>query len=392
MSTAQLHDFSPPESSLVHPGLEGVALSTTRLSRVDGENGSLIIGGYPVEEIAPNASFEQVVYLLWTGRLPDAGELEGFQRDLAERRDLPELGVKALREAVHRGVSPMDALRMAAGVLDWPEDPTPRSGFDPSALAILARLPLAVAAFERLRQGVEPVEGLREQPLGYAAAFLLALTGSSPSDQRVRALDTYLNTVIDHGLNASTFTARVIVSTQASLTSAILGALGALSGPLHGGAPGPALDQVIEIGRPERAEEVLRAKLQAGERLMGFGHRVYKVRDPRAEVLGRAAQALFQDGSATEQDRRLFALAQEVESVAIRLLDEHKPGRRLRTNVEFYTALLLHGIGLPSDLFTPIFAMARTGGWIAHAREQSQEGRLIRPRLIYRGPVCSSFP
>ncbi len=392
MSTASLTDRPRTDSPQLHPGLEGITLATTRMSRVDGEKGSLVIGGYPVEEIAPNATFEQVVYLLWTGRLPNGSGLDAFRNDLADRRRLPELAVQALREAVGRAAHPMDALRMAVAVADWPEDPAPRSGFDPSALAILARLPLAVAAFERFRQGQEPVEDVADPSLGYASAFLFALTGASPSEARVRALDTYLNTVVDHGLNASTFTARVIVSTRASLSSAILGALGALSGPLHGGAPGPALDQVVEIGRPERAEQVLRAKLQAGERLMGFGHRVYKVRDPRAEVLGRAARLLFQDGSATEQDRRLFALAQEVESVAIRLLDEHKPGRRLRTNVEFYTALLLHGIGLPSDLFTPIFAMARTGGWIAHAREQLEEGRLIRPRLLYQGPVHPSFP
>ena len=381
----------------LHPGLDGIFLSTTRMSRVDGERGSLVIGGYPVEEIAPKATFEETVLLLWTGRLPDPSALEAFRQDMAERRSLPTITIDVLRQAADRDVGPMDALRMAAGTLDWPEDPTPRSGFDASALALLARLPMAVAAFERLRRGSEPVEpkaveSKDQRALGFAAAFLFHLNGSIPAEARGRALNTYLNTVIDHGLNASTFTARVIISTRASLSSAIIGALGALSGPLHGGAPGPALDQVRAIDRPELAEAVLREKLERGERLMGFGHRVYKVRDPRAEVLGRAAEALFSDGSATEQDRRLFALAKEVESVAIRLLDEHKPGRRLRTNVEFYTALLLHGLGLPSDLFTPVFAIARTGGWIAHAREQQQEGRLIRPRLSYQGPIHQSFP
>ena len=202
---------------------------------------------------------------------------------------------------------------------------------------------------------------------------------------RVRALETYLNTVVDHGCNASTFTARVIASTDSDLISAVTGALGALKGPLHGGAPGPALETVFEIATPDRAETVLRAKLEAGERLMGFGHRVYKVRDPRAQVLSEACRALAVQASGDE-DRKIFELAAHVEATALRLLEEHKPGRRLQTNVEFYTALLLHGIGLESDFFTPVFALSRIAGWIAHGREQRQEGRVIRPRLRFRGP------
>jgi citrate synthase len=187
--------------------------------------------------------------------------------------------------------------------------------------------------------------------------------------------------VVDHGLNASTFTARVIVSTEADLTSAMVGALGALKGPLHGGAPGPALDMVFEIGTPERAEPVMRAKLERGERLMGFGHRAYKVRDPRAEVLAAAAQRLYEAGG----DPALYALVRHVERTAVKLLEEYKPGRKLQTNVEFYTALLLHGLGLPAELFTPTFAISRVGGWLAHAFEQQRHGRLIRPQSRYVG-------
>jgi citrate synthase len=198
----------------------------------------------------------------------------------------------------------------------------------------------------------------------------------------VRGLETYLNTVVDHGLNASTFTARVITSTGSDLVSAVVGALGALKGPLHGGAAGPALDMVFEIGDTSRAEGVLRNKLEAGEKLMGFGHRVYRVRDPRAEVLAKAAERMFTRAG----DMQLYNLARSVEAEALRLLEEYKPGRRLQTNVEFYTALLLHGLGLDEELFTPTFAVSRVSGWIAHALEQRSANRIIRPQSEYVGP------
>ncbi len=197
----------------------------------------------------------------------------------------------------------------------------------------------------------------------------------------MRALETYLNTVADHGLNASTFAARVIISTHSDVVSAVVGALGALKGPLHGGAPGPALDVVFEIGESERAEPVLREKLGRGERLMGFGHRVYKVRDPRADVLASAAELLY----TTDGDEGLYGLALEVERTAVALLAEHRPERNLQTNVEFYTALLLHGLDLPTELFTPTFAIGRVAGWTAHCFEQRERGRLIRPQSEYVG-------
>ena len=213
------------------------------------------------------------------------------------------------------------------------------------------------------------------------------LTGEVPSDERVRGLETYLNTVVDHGLNASTFTARVIASTDSDLVSAITGAIGALKGPLHGGAPGPALDMVFEIGDASRAEEVLRKKIESGEKLMGFGHRVYKVRDPRADVLAAAAERMFTRGG----DMALYDLARSVEQTALRLLEEYKPGRHLQTNVEFYTALLLHGLGLEVPLFTPTFAISRVAGWIAHCFEQRRANRIIRPQSVYVGARDKSF-
>jgi citrate synthase len=189
--------------------------------------------------------------------------------------------------------------------------------------------------------------------------------------------------VIDHGLNASTFTARVIISTGSDLVSALVGAIGALKGPLHGGAPGPALNMVFEIGEASRAEAYLRQKLEKGERLMGFGHRVYKVRDPRADVLAAAAERLYREAG----DMKLYELAKAVEHQALDLLDEYKPGRHLQTNVEYYTALLLHGLDLPVELFTPTFAISRAAGWIAHCREQQRQNRIIRPQSEYTGPM-----
>jgi citrate synthase len=241
-------------------------------------------------------------------------------------------------------------------------------------------MPTIVAAYARLRRGDDPIAPRAD--LGHAANFLYMLTGEVPGGERVRGLETYLNTVVDHGLNASTFTCRVITSTGADLVSAVVGAIGALKGPLHGGAPGPALDMVFEIGDAARAEPVLRRRIEAGEKLMGFGHRVYKVRDPRADVLAAAAERMFTRGG----DMALYTLARTVEATALRLLEEYKPGRRLQTNVEFYTALLLHGLGLETTLFTPVFAMSRVSGWIAHAFEQRQANRIIRPQSEYVGP------
>jgi citrate synthase len=265
----------------------------------------------------------------------------------------------------------MDALRMAAGTL---------SLVSAEATGIVARVPTIVASYWRLRNRQEPLAPRRD--LGHAANFLYMLTGDVPDPERVRGLETYLNTVVDHGFNASTFTARVITSTGSDLVSAVVGALGALKGPRHGGAPGPALDMVFEIGDASRAERVLRKKIEAGEKLMGFGHRIYKVRDPRADVLAKAAERMFTRAG----DMSLYALARSVEAEALRLLALHKPGRRLQTNVEFYTALLLHGLGLDVALFTPTFAVSRVSGWIAHAFEQRRANRIIRPQSEYVGP------
>jgi citrate synthase len=278
----------------------------------------------------------------------------------------------------------MDALQMAVGTLHLGN--TPDTGPIEQARRLVAAIPTIIAAYWRLLSGFAPVAP--DAGLSHAANYLWMLTGERPGAAAVRALETYLNTVVDHGLNASTFTARVIVSTQSDLISAIGGALGALKGPLHGGAPGPALEMVFEIAEPARAETFLRAKLSRGERLMGFGHRIYKVRDPRAIVLQQAAAQLY----AGAGDRQLYALAQHVERTALALLAEHKPHARLQTNVEFYTALLLHGLGFDAALFTPTFALARVAGWTAHCLEQLGNNRLFRPQSAYIGSIEQAWP
>lgn len=357
---------------MLNSGLEGVVAARTALSRVDGERGELIIGGFRVEELATRATFEETAWLLWNGRLPTARELDSFRMALAAERVLDPAVVDVLRACSRKRIDPMDALRIAAGMISLASS---------NAVAIVGRVPSLVAAYWRLGRGEDVLPPRPD--LGHAANFLYMLRGEAPDAEHVRGLETYLNTVIDHGLSASTFTARVIISTGSDLVSAIVGALGALKGPLHGGAPGPALDMVFEIGDASRAEAVLRQKIEAGERLMGFGHRVYKVRDPRADVLAAAAKRLFTRAG----DMSLYTLAREVEATALRLLNEYKPGRRLQTNVEFYTALLLHGLGLEASLFTPTFAVSRVAGWIAHALEQSHQNRIIRPQSEYAGEL-----
>jgi citrate synthase len=353
-------------------GLEDVVAVETRLSGVDGEAGELTIAGFPVEELAGRASFEEIVYLLWNDELPDGNRLGDFRMELGGRREIPLATIELLRSAAAEKVPVMDALRMAAGTVSTGED-------QEEALSLVSSMPTIVAAYWRMLGGEEPVAP--DPGLGHAANYLYMVTGEVPGAEFVRALDTYLGAVSDHGMNASTFVARVIVSTRSDFVSAVTGAIGALKGPLHGGAPGPALDVVFEIGEASRAESYLREKLGRGERLMGFGHRIYRVRDPRADVLADAAERLY----TTDGDRQLYALALDVENTALRLLAEHKPGRNLQTNVEFYTALLLHGLRLPTELFTPTFAVGRVAGWTAHCFEQRALDRLIRPQSDYVG-------
>jgi len=246
---------------------------------------------------------------------------------------------------------------------------------------LVARLPTIAAAYVRAAAGHEPIQPRTD--LSLAANFLYMLNGNEPSAIAARALDTYWVTVIDHGMNASTFTARVIASTRSDIVSAVTGAIGALKGLLHGGAPGPVRRHLRDIRTAANAEGWVRQELAAGRRIMGFGHRVYQVRDPRAEVLSRIAEEM---AGAVLDDRELFDLAREVETTVLRVLDEVKPGRHLRTNVEFYTALVLQAIGLEPSMFVAMFACGRCAGWCAHVIEQHAEDHLIRPQSEYVGP------
>jgi citrate synthase len=362
----------------LQPGLEGVTVAKTRLSRVDGENGELVIGGFPLSELAPNATYEETLFVLYEDRLPDADELETFRANLASKRAATPEAIEAVVRAADEELPAMDAVRMgiAAASLsrDGPENP------EADSLLAVAQLPTIAAAYWRAQNGEEPLEP--REDLRHAANYLYMLTGEEPDEERVRGLETYLNSVVDHGLNASTFTARTIVSTESDVVSAVTGAVGALKGPLHGGAPGPVLDMLEEAAAADDPADLVQAKLDAGERVMGFGHRVYQVRDPRAAVMEAASERFYdsRDGETFLDDAREF------EAVAVDVLADHKPDLRLETNVEFYTAVLLNGVGVPRDMFTPTFAVGRVGGWTAHCQEQLENNRLIRPRASHVGP------
>jgi len=353
-------------------GLEDVVAADTVLSEVDGKAGRLIIRGYTLGELAGRTTYEDLVHLLFEGFF------EGLPADVG-----PALG--AARGEVFAEVSALDTGLLDRTPIEAMRALTARLG-DGDDLAIAFRLIAAPAVFTaavvRAQAGEAPV---RPDPtLGHAADILRMLRGRPANRAEVDALDTYLVTVSDHGFNASTFAARVIASTRAGLTSAVLGGISALKGPLHGGAPGPVIDMLDEIGAPSNARAWIEAALGRGDRLMGFGHRVYKVRDPRADALKGAVRRLT-EGSNVMPGRLAFAEA--VEAAALAILKEKKPDRPLDTNVEFYTALLLEALAFPPSAFTCVFAMGRVTGWLAHAREQLAGGRLIRPQSRYVGPM-----
>jgi citrate synthase len=371
--------------SPVAKGLEGVVVTESRLSRVDGLKGELIIAGYDVEELAGRISYEEMCHLLWKGRLPNQAELRKLEMQFVQNRLLP-YQVLSLIDAIANkiGMEPMGALRTAVSALAVdaidPDDRSPEAEFQ-RAVHITASLPTIVAAYHRIRQGLYPVDPRND--LAHAANFLWMLTGEEPDPVSTHALDTYLVCVADHGMNASTFTSRIIVSTRSDLYSAVTAAVGSLKGLLHGGAPSSVLEMFGAVGSPANAEAWVRDELAAGRRLMGIGHRVYKVRDPRARVLAEMSERV----AAQTGKRATYDLAHELERVAVTVLAEVKPGRRLHANVEFYTATLLDLLGIPGDLFTGVFAIGRCAGWTAHAMEQLADNRLIRPADDYVGPV-----
>jgi citrate synthase len=362
-----------PDTRPFSPGLEGVLAGETSIALVDGANGRLLYRGYPIGELVRRGSYAQVAELLWTGQWPASAHLAASpldERVLASLRNLPD------------GAHPMDALRTA--VSTW--GATQRPGWPADveqARAITTVAPSALAAFVRIRQGQEPIEP--DPELSLAAGFLYQINGERPDPAAARALDAYFIVAAEHGFNASTFTARVITSTRSDIASAVCGAIGAMKGPLHGGAPAEVVSQLHEIGSPEHAERWIDEALDRGERLMGFGHRVYRAYDPRAAALREVAEGL---GSMAEW----LKLAVAVEDIALRKLAERHPDRVLKTNVEYYTAAVLQGVGLPPDVFPATFALARHAGWTAHVLEQIEAARLIRPDVRYIGPGERSLP
>jgi citrate synthase len=354
------------------PGLEGVVAAQTEISLVDGANGRLVYRGYVIADLAEEMSFEEVAHLFWYGRLPTRAELHELVAELSASRAMTAAASAAL-QAMPLDTDPMDVLRSIVsvqGAAHRLEKPNVLH-----AIHATATFPTILAAFHRRRQRLEPV-GPRPG-LGHAANYLYMLDGKEPAPELVRALNTYLVLLADHGMNASTFTARVISSTDSDLASCLVGAIGALKGPAHGGAPSAVMEQLEQIGTPENAESWLRDARKRKERFMGFGHRLYRTYDPRAKILKAMCESL---------NPTFFALASKVEETALAILHEEHPERPQATNVEFYSAGVLQAIGLPKDLFPPTFAVARVAGWTAHVLEQAAHNRLIRPQSQYIGP------
>ena len=358
----------------VAKGLEGVVIDSSEICHIDGSAGRLIYRGYDIHDLASLVSFEEVAYLLWNGDLPNKEQLKQLTQHLVQERAIPANVKTALRNLPTTS-NMLDVLRTAISILGA-EIPLKKPDLT-DAITIAAKIPTINAAFDRIRLGQEPIDP--REDLNHAANYLYMLTGREPDPTKADALNKYLILLADHGMNSSTFTARIVASTWSDSYSAVTAAICALKGPLHGGAPAPVLKMLQDISQPERAEEWLRNEIKAGRRLMGFGHRIYRTTDPRAEILREIAERTA--------PRSLVELAKAVEDAGIRILQEFRRERRLYTNVEFYSAVVMHSVGLPPDLFTATFAASRSVGWMANVLEQVANNRLIRPETQYTGPV-----
>jgi citrate synthase len=339
---------------------------------VDGANGRLVYRGYVIADLAEEMSFEEVAHLLWHGRLPTRAELDALTLELAASRSLTPAAAATLN-ALPTDTDPMDVLRSVVsvqGVEHKLEKPT-----IPLAIHATASFPTILATFHRRQKGAGPIKPRAD--LGHAANYLYMLNGKESSPELVHALNTYLVLLADHGMNASTFVARVIASTDSDLASCLVGAIGALKGPAHGGAPSAVMDQLEQIGTAENAEHWMREARKKKVRFMGFGHRVYRTYDPRAKILKELCARL---------NPKFYELASKVEETALEILHEEHPERPQATNVEYYSAGVLQAIGLPKEYFPPTFAVSRVAGWSAHVLEQSGNNRLIRPQSEYIGP------
>jgi citrate synthase len=364
-------------------GLKGVVAAETAIGDVRGAAGFYHYRQYSAVDLVEHRSLEQVWHLILDGTLPSPDELGRFQREIAEARaaPLPD-GVRTALPvlAAAGGAGPLDALRTAVSLLAAAEGFAPvldlqRATIRAQGMRLVTAMPRLAAALYRLGQGLDPIEP--DPELGWPADYLRMISGDLPDAEQARAVEQYLIATIDHGFNASTFTARVIASTGADLGACVVGGIAALSGPLHGGAPSRALDTLDAIGTPDRIDEWIRPRVEAGERIMGFGHAVYDTLDPRSEPMHRAAQRIGGD---------LVGFAEVVEARIIELLAELKPGRNLYTNVEYWAGVAMELAGIPRSLFTPTFATSRAIGWTAHVLEQVDDAKIIRPSARYIGP------
>jgi len=382
LKLAQVLQIEHPGMIEARRGLEGVVVAETEVGDVRGQEGFYHYRQYNAVELAEKRSLEDVWHLLYEGNLPTAAEKDAFAEEIRSLRQIPPT-VKGLLPAIATAGEhfvPLDALRSAYSLLAYALDF--RSWLDidtttlrANAMQTSAVMPTLIMALYRLSRGQEPIDP--HPDLDYAANYLYMLSGEIPDPGYARAIEQYLISTTDHGFNSSTFTARVITSTGADLGSAVVGAIGALSGPLHGGAPSRALDMLDAIGTPDKAEEWIRASVLKGERIMGFGHRIYKTDDPRSVMLRGVAERLGGD---------MVDFAKKVEETVVAVLAELKPGRNLYANVEFYAGVVMDKVGLPRTLFTPTFTSSRVIGWTSHILEQAADNRLIRPSAHYSGP------
>jgi citrate synthase len=375
----KIEDPGMPEAKR---GLEGVVVAETSVGDVRGQEGFYHYRQYNAVELAEKRSLEDVWHLLYEGHLPSAAERQAFVDEIRPLREIPA-AVKGLLPAIATAGEhfiPLDAMRTAYSLLAYSLDFQPwmdidRTTLRANAMRTSAVMPTLIMALYRLSQGLDPVDPHPDLP--YAANYLYMLTGEVPNPEHARAVEQYLISTTDHGFNSSTFTARVITSTGADLGSAVVGAIGALSGPLHGGAPSRALDMLDAIETPDRAEQWIRDQVNGGQKIMGFGHRIYKTDDPRSLMLRGVAERIGGDK---------VEFAKQVEKTVVTVLAELKPGRQLYANVEFYAGVVMDECGIPRTLFTPTFTSSRVIGWTAHILEQAGDNRLIRPSAHYEGP------
>jgi len=373
-------------STVVNPGLEGIVVGETVLSNVEGEVGRLTYRGYDIHDLAEHAHYEEVVHLLLFGHLPTHQELSDLNARLAARRALPS-GLIAMMHAIPREAWPMDVLRTATSAVAHFVPHRADGSHDTSvdtAIDLVAKFPTIVATWDRMRRGLDPIAP--DPQMQTAANFLYMRTGEKPIPEAEKALDTYLILLADHSYNASTFSARVTASTHADIYAAITAAVATLAGDIHGGAPSKVMTMLEEIGLPEKAEPYVRDLLDRGEKIMGMGHREYKIRDPRAQQLEQMAKNLTE-----KSHTKWYLIARALEDASNRVLQEKKPGKRIYANVEFYTAPTLSSLGIPSDEFTCMFACGRISGWAAHVLEQFAHNRLIRPQATYVGPEVHGY-